>query len=691
MGTKNETSISQAQFEVLRCFAEGGGSSSADGAVIADLKAEGLLGEEGLTSRGLAALAPYQVDNAIIMAAGFSGRCMPLSSIMPKGLFLVKGEVLIEREIRQLKEAGIEEIIVVVGFLQEKFDYLRDKYGVTLLVNADFDRYNNMSSLYAAQDHIRNSYILCSDNYYVQNVFHRYVYAPYYSCVYSDAFCDEYCVTSVDKDGYITGVHRGGERQWYTIGDAYFDRALSQKFVALMNQEWGGGDICGMLMDDFHIAHIQELKLRKVERPENSIFEFDTLEEFKAFDPDFSAFLAQNLDLSNEVIKIFSKYAGVKSYHSVPTETSFGRLHLNENLFKPSPACMEVLKAITEEDIYLYDLARKDVLIDRLSSVLDIPENNIFAHNGSAEVIKSIFSILLNENDRVLIPNPGWSYYKSVADEKFAKCIPYRVYESGDRCQYDMAELLAKADQQQPRIIVITTPHMPTGCTAEYSDIEAVVRKNPNSVILIDEAYWGYGDDTNVFEKNLIARYSNVVISRTFSKFYGLANLRIGYGLCSYPLKRTIGLDLPLFRECGISRKIAVAALEDCQYYRAMKEKTVSVREWFIQELKKIPGVKPFQSAANFVYVRLLHADAARIRAYMEENHLLIRLFTGEEDLRLRITVGPQDMMERVLFQLRKAMQDCEQGISEPSPGGSWRRGADGPEQGAFPLLSAQR
>ena len=65
--------------------------------------------------------------------------------------------------------------------------------------------------------------------------------------------------------------------------------------------------------------------------------------------------------------------------------------------------------------------------------------------------------------------------------------------------------------------------------------------------------------------------------------------------------------------------------------------------------------------------------------------------FTGEEDLRLRITVGPQDMMERVLFQLRKAMQDCEQGISEPSPGGSWRRGADGPEQGAFPLLSAQR
>ena len=658
MNTQNRPVLREKEFQVLRHFVEGGDPTAADGAVAADLQAEGLLGVGGITNRGLSALEPYRVDNAIIMAAGFSGRCMPLSTVMPKGLFAVKGEVLIEREIRQLKEAGIDRILVVTGFMHEKFDYLHAKYGVTLLYNADYDKYNNMSSLYAAQRYMENSYILCSDNYYMHNVFHQYVYVPYYSCVYSDVFCDEYCVTDVDKDGYITGIHRGGDHKWYTIGDAYFDRAFSQKFVSLMNQEWEDGAVRHMLMDDFHIAHIQDLRLKKVERPQNTVFEFDTLEEFRAFDPGFSDFLRKNLDESNEVIKIFSKYAGVKSYHSVPTETSFGRLHLNENLFKPSPQCRKVLKTITEEDLYLYDLSREDILVKRLSESLNIPQNNIFTHNGSAEVIKSIFSILLSENDTVLIPDPGWSYYKSVADEKFAHCVQYRVIESGDRYQYDISDLLAKAKEYFPRIIVVTTPHMPTGCLIDNGDLETLVQQNPGSVILIDEAYWGYGDDTSTFERTLISKYSNVVISRTFSKFYGLANLRIGYGLCSYPLKRTIGLDLPLFRECGISRKIAVAALNDVSYYQNMKKNTISVREWFVQELKKIPGVKPFQSAANFVYLRLANANAEKIQAYMEENNILIRLFTNENGLRLRITVGPQDIMERVLYQLQKALAE---------------------------------
>ena len=596
------------------------------------------------------------MDNAIIMAAGFSARCMPLSSVMPKGLFRVKGEVLIEREIRQLKEAGVENIIIVTGYMHEKFAYLRDKYGVKLLLNQDFDKYNNMSSLYVAQNYMGNSYILSCDNYYEENIFHKYVYAPYTSSVYSEAFCDEYCITGVDGDACITGVHRGGDRAWYTIGDAYYNRDYSETFVSIMNREWDQLSVRNMMTDDFHIAHIQDLRLRQVKRPENSIFEFDTLEEFKAFDPQFGAFMEENLDGANEVIKMFSKYAQVESYHAVPTETSFGRLHLNENLFKPSPKCLEVLKSITVEDLYLYDLSRKDELLVRLSQELSIPENNIFIHNGSAEVIKSIFSILLNEGDRVLAPVPAWSYYKSVTDAKFAQCIMYQVREGEDSYKYDMDDLMAKAKEHAPRIIVITAPHMPTGCAVDYADIEYVVQQNPDSVILIDEAYWGYGDDSNVFEKSMITKYSNVVISRTFSKLYGLAGIRIGYGLCSYPLKRAIGVDLPLHRESKISRKMAIAALDDREYYAQVKAKNMEVRNWFIEELAKIPGVKPFRSDTNFVFIKLDYADPEKVRAYMEENHILIRLFTDMGALRLRITIGPRDLMERVLFQLKKAL-----------------------------------
>ena len=154
-----------------------------------------------------------------------------------------------------------------------------------------------------------------------------------------------------------------------------------------------------------------------------------------------------------------------------------------------------------------------------------------------------------------------------------------------------------------------------------------------------------------------MTKYNNVVITRTFSKYYGLANIRIGYGLCSYPLRRTIGLDLPLFRASGISRKIALAALEDDAYYARMREETITVREWFIGELNKLDGVKAYQSEANFVFIRLGHADVGQVQAFMEENNILLRLFHDKDALRLRITVAPRDVMERVLYQLNRALE----------------------------------
>ena len=613
-------------------------------------------GESALTVDEIKELEPYRVDNAIIMAAGYSARCMPLSNVLPKGLFKVKGEVLIEREIRQLKEAGVKEIVVVTGFMSEKFQYLKENYGVILIHNEDYDKYNNIASLHVAQKYMKNSYILCSDNYYEDNVFHSYVYSPYYSCVYSENYCDEFCVLEEDADGFITNIHRGGAKAWYTIGDCFFDKKFSDTFVKYMNAEWDDMNTRNMLMDDFHIRHIDELKLRKVERESDKVLEFDTLEEFKAFDDTFDEFMNENLDQSNEVIKVFSKYSEVKSYHSVPTVQKNGRLHLNENLFKPSPKCLEVLKDVTMEDLYLYDLGRNDELVEALASSTGISSNNIFVHNGSAEVIKSIGSILLNENDVVLIPAPGWSYYKSVADAKFAKCITYEVCEKEDTYEYNIDDILQKAKENHPKVIIITSPQMPTGCGIDYDDIEKIINENKNSIILLDEAYWGYGNDDNIFEKKIITKYSNVVITRTFSKFYGLADIRIGYGLCSYPLRRTICLDLPLFRACGISRRIAIAAVKDREYYQKMKEESNTVRAWFSDELNKIPGVKAYKSESNFVFIKLDNADADRVRAYMEENGLLIRLFTDKDALRLRITIGPKDIMERVLYQLKRAL-----------------------------------
>ena len=169
--------------------------------------------EYEVTEKGLKALEPYRVENAIIMAAGMSTRFAPLSYETPKGLLVVKGERLIEREIKQLREAGIQKITVVVGYMKEKMFYLADKFGVEIVVNEDYYRYNNCSSLMLVRKQLGNTYICSSDNYFVENPFEEYVYRGYYSTVFAEGETDEYCVTE-KTDGIIKEVTVGGENKW---------------------------------------------------------------------------------------------------------------------------------------------------------------------------------------------------------------------------------------------------------------------------------------------------------------------------------------------------------------------------------------------------------------------------------------------------------------------------------------------
>jgi histidinol-phosphate aminotransferase len=351
---------------------------------------------------------------------------------------------------------------------------------------------------------------------------------------------------------------------------------------------------------------------------------------------------------NNKVDYWQTEYDSIKRYNAVPTEQKHGRLHLNENLFKPSPKCIEVLSSITYEDVFEYDLAKNDCLEIELSKYLNLPIENIFVHNGSAEVIKTILSIVLNKGDTILIPKPNWSYYKSVADVKSAKCEYYDVLADKDTYYHDIDGILSKAKTCLPKIIVITTPHMPTGNIIEEKSLEKIVADNPQSLILIDEAYWGFSDyEYNV--KRLINEYSNIIFTRTFSKYFGLANMRIGYAICSPHAKNILGLDLPLFRASVVSRNMAIAALQDKDYYENLKKEVIKIREWFIQELNKISGVKPYKSYSNFIFIHLDGYDVQKIKNWMEENGIIVRLFIDKDKLAIRITVAPHNIMEQTL------------------------------------------
>ena len=226
-----------------------------------------------------------KVDNAIIMAAGTSSRFAPLSYEKPKALIEVRGEVLIERQIRQLRETGIEEVVVVTGYKAEQFEYLKDKYGVVLINNPYYLTRNNNSSIYAAREYIKNSYICSSDNYFITNPFESDVDESYYSAVYMEGDTGEWCIS--EDDGWIKDVKVGGQDSWVMLGHVFWSESFSRSFLHILEDEYEWPETADKLWETIYIEHINELPMKIRKYPADFIFEFDTLDELREFDTSY--------------------------------------------------------------------------------------------------------------------------------------------------------------------------------------------------------------------------------------------------------------------------------------------------------------------------------------------------------------------------------------------------------------------
>lgn len=225
----------------------------------------------------------YRTDNAVIMAAGMSSRFAPLSYEKPKALVEVKGEILIERQIRQLLETGIEEIIVVVGYQKEQFSYLRNKYPVTIVENKEYLARNNHSSIYAAKKYLRNTYICSADDYFVDNPFEKEVESAYYAAVFASGETDEWCLRT-GADDVITEVTIGGKKQWYMLGHVFWSEEFSRRFLQILENVYDNEETKDKLWEDIYREHISELPMKIRRYPENAIYEFDSLDELRLFD-----------------------------------------------------------------------------------------------------------------------------------------------------------------------------------------------------------------------------------------------------------------------------------------------------------------------------------------------------------------------------------------------------------------------
>ena len=228
----------------------------------------------------------YRVDNAVIMAAGAASRFAPLSREIPKGLIEVRGEVLIERQIRQLREAGIDEIFVVVGYKKDMFTYLEDKCGVHLVVNDEYHTRNNNASIRAVRSILGNSYVCSADNFFTRNPFEPEVDDAYYAAVFAEGDTAEWCLTE-GPDGYIDSVHIGGHHAWYMMGHTFWTRAFSRRFLAILDDIYDLPETANLLWEHIYLAHLDELKMRIRQYPADQIFEFDTLDELRLFDESY--------------------------------------------------------------------------------------------------------------------------------------------------------------------------------------------------------------------------------------------------------------------------------------------------------------------------------------------------------------------------------------------------------------------
>lgn len=228
----------------------------------------------------------YKVDNAVIMAAGTASRFAPLSHEKPKALIEVKGEVLIERQIRQLQQAGIDEIIVVVGYKKEQFEYLREKFGVEIIENNDYLCRNNNASIYAVKDRLRNTYICSSDNYFSENPFESVVDDSYYAAVYAKGDTKEWCMTQ-DDNGYINSVTIGDNNAWYMLGHTFWNEDFSSRFLKILEEIYELPETANLLWESIYMRHLDKLKMKMRKYSDDIIFEFDTLDELRIFDKSY--------------------------------------------------------------------------------------------------------------------------------------------------------------------------------------------------------------------------------------------------------------------------------------------------------------------------------------------------------------------------------------------------------------------
>ena len=332
-------------------------------------------------------------------------------------------------------------------------------------------------------------------------------------------------------------------------------------------------------------------------------------------------------------------------------------LDRNENNYGPAPACFEVLNQAGQNLFSNYTDAYKrgvkSALSERFAADFQIEEDRILLGYGAEDILKQLVQCYLGPDEKLMIPAYSWWYYKAIADEVGGTNVEYPLIKSDDTFLYDIESMFSLYDSEKPKLVFLSSPNNPTGNSISNEDLEKVLTYMKDTIVALDEAYWY--DTKHEHAKHLVNTYPNLAVIRTFSKYYALAGIRIGYALVGKNLTRLANLANRYLGFNLISEKIALAALDSPDYYEDIAKKMDSDKELYYEELGKIPGFTVFKSDANFILVEIPKEIIAPLKQFLIDKGLIIK-FMNEEVINshMRITLGTQEENRMVVDAIKE-------------------------------------
>ena len=322
-----------------------------------------------------------------------------------------------------------------------------------------------------------------------------------------------------------------------------------------------------------------------------------------------------------------------------PKKANIIKLNTNENPYPPAPGVADAVKGVDIDRLRMYPDPLVTDLVQAIASYYNVGNDQVFVGVGSDDVLAMTFMTFFNSKKPILFPDITYSFYDVWAD---MLRIPYEQIPLKEDFTIDPKDYMRANGG-----VIFPNPNAPTGELMDLSQIEEIIKANPDVIVVVDEAYIDFG---GVSALPLIDKYDNVIVVQTFSKSRSMAGSRIGFAISNPTLIKYLNdvkYSFNSYTMDTITIAAGTAAVNDRAYFELTRDKIIKTREWTKQELKRL-GFVFGDSKSNFIFA--MHPDVSGESLFeaLRENDIYVRHFSKPARINeyLRITIGTDEQMK---------------------------------------------